>query len=178
MYNNYMHGIEEKTKVMHEMSVGEEIVTTSVLNAECFNLTFFAKKSTSEWLLLTFVIMFEISFIFGLILLNISVMWWTHTLPKFSPVPLDKNINKLWRFCDSSKCLLFYPESYCLRNKKKTQIVIITVFYFSILFKDEYKEYANFPSQLFEGVLERETRYSLTIRHVPKTTKLKIKFGK
>ncbi|XP_023334117.1 alpha-ketoglutarate-dependent dioxygenase alkB homolog 6-like [Eurytemora carolleeae] len=44
--------------------------------------------------------------------------------------------------------------------------------------KDEYKEYANFPSQLFEGVLERETRYSLTIRHVPKTTKLKIKFGK
>jgi len=43
-----MHGIEEKTKVMHEMSVGEEIVTTSVLNAECFKLTFFRKKSTSE----------------------------------------------------------------------------------------------------------------------------------
>ena len=48
MYNNYMHGIEEKTKVMHEMSVGEEIVTRSVLNSECFKLTFFAKKSTSE----------------------------------------------------------------------------------------------------------------------------------
>ena len=44
MYNNYMHGIEEKTKVMHEMSVGEEIITTSVLNSESFNLTFFAKN--------------------------------------------------------------------------------------------------------------------------------------
>lgn len=74
MYNNYMHGIEEKTKVMHEMSVGEEILTTSVLNSECFKLTFFAKKIYFWVTSPDFYDYIEISFIFGLILLNYSVL--------------------------------------------------------------------------------------------------------
>jgi alkylated DNA repair protein alkB family protein 6 len=46
------------------------------------------------------------------------------------------------------------------------------------LTQDESAEFVNLTSPQLEGHLDRGTRYSLTIRHVPKTSKLKIKFGK